>query len=216
MDTPNQVQQRATMMVESWSSCPVRRDCRSWDCSAWSTVGLRGAEQTALQHQKMQPDSTAMHGCRVEINTQKLKRKVQIDIRRNILTVRTGRQHNRLPESLSPSLGIFKTQLDKDLCSRPDLTADLLFSRWLVHPTLQVTGLSSELSCPLFSVVPEERQDLPLGNSHLNELINLYWKPVCLQWLQIELKVTASIIFRYFPVYPKNARNICLNSCLNL
>ena len=44
-DKPDQVQQRATIMVGSWRSCPVRRGWGSWDCSAWSKVGLMGTEQ---------------------------------------------------------------------------------------------------------------------------------------------------------------------------
>lgn len=184
MDKPHQVQQRATKIFGSWSPCPVRRGWGRWDYSAWSRGGSRGTKHESFSIRRYRQTSQPWGG-RVKDTRQKAETiKVQTSMRRNVYTIRRQSDSaTHCPGSISPFLGVFQTQPDKGMSEWSDPIADLALSRSLgvlVYPTLLVPGLSFELSSVL-SVVHEERQEPPLCNSHLNGLINLYWRPICLQ-----------------------------------
>ena len=96
-----------------------------------------------------------MYGRRRRYNARTLKKsEVQTGCKEKSFQYEDSQQYNTLPRQVVqlPFLGVFKTQLDKDLSNWSDLIADLALSRRLVHPTLLVTGLSFELSCPQCSL----------------------------------------------------------------
>jgi len=120
------VQWRATRMMRGLEHLSYEERLRELGLFSLKKRRLRVDLRNAYKYLKgggvrrMGPDSSVMPSDRTRGNRHKLKqRKFRLNMRKNFFTPRMTEHWNRLPREAvdSPSLEIFKTRLDKGLCS---------------------------------------------------------------------------------------------------